>query len=353
MDVADFARELIDRHGNNAKLFPVCSRVVLVVRWWRTFHRKMAPADWQLTGKPTIGRLLWADRTTPRELFENRKRTQSASTCQRRVSSGHCKGSAGEFSDLHDTTETAMKKAAVTLVGLGGVAAITIGLAGPASAAQTAYSTGTIPQTDTNWDKTVTIAKFDPALGTLIGVDCFVTGTASGDAKIENLSRSASASTSVNLSARLTLAKPDNTGPIVVTIPLINDTVVLSTYDSALDFSGTSGKTYALTTGSASNASVLTAAADLAQFVAASPGDTVTLPIHAEGLSTITGGGNLIGGVTSTAGAQAGCRYNYTAPGPDPVVPEFPSPIVAVAATGGVAGAALAWSKRRRARLAN
>jgi hypothetical protein len=247
-----------------------------------------------------------------------------------------------------------MKAKSALLATLGVVGSIVVMTATPASAlpVETGYFTGTIPLTDTNWTSSITIAKFDPTLGTLMGVQCYVTGTAEGEAFVENRSRVSSAVTTVNLAVTETLSKPDGSGPIVVTIPLINDTKTLGVYDNVLDYGGASGQSYPLTTGTDNDSATLTAAADLALFIAGSPGQTITLPVTAVGNSVITSGGNVIGGVLSSAGAVAGCRYRYEPAAPDPVVPEFPNAAVALASVGVVGACAMAVKRRRTARLA-
>jgi hypothetical protein len=241
-----------------------------------------------------------------------------------------------------------MKKKLALLTTLGVAGSAVLVTAAPASALpiDTPYFTGTVPLTDTNWAASITIAKFNPALGILTGVQCYVTGTAEGEAFIENRSRSAAALTTVNLAVTETLAKPDGSGPIVVTIPLINDTQTLGVYDGVQDFGGTSGKTYPLTTGTDSDNATLTATADLALFVAASPGQTITLPVSAVGNSVITSAGNVTGGVLSSAGAVAGCKYRYEPAAPEPIVPEFPNAAMALASAAAV-GAGVIIAKRR------
>lgn len=216
------------------------------------------------------------------------------------------------------------------------------------STAQTGYFTGTIPLADTEWAQSITIAKFNPALGTLTEVECYVNGSAQGEAAIENRSRTSAAQVTIQLKVQETLSKPDNSGPIVVTIPLINDARNLPVYDGVLDFGGTSGVTYPLTNATASNSNTLTAPADLAMFVAAAPGETVVLPMTAVGMSSFTGSGNLAGSVSSSAGAEAGCRYKYTFEAPDPVIPEFPAPALAAGAAALIGAGAIMYTRRRQ-----
>ena len=175
-------------------------------------------------------------------------------------------------------------------------------------------------------------------------MECRITGSATGDAKVENLSNTSGSNQTVHLEVEETLSKPGG-GVIVVAIPLINTTVALTTFDGNLDFGGGSGETIAPVANNATNQNILTLPADLALFTAAAPGETVTLPIAAKGKSTLTGGGNVIGGVTSQAGATAGCRYTYE-PVPAPVVPEFPMPVVASLAALAVGAGAIGWSRR-------
>ena len=234
---------------------------------------------------------------------------------------------------------------------LGAIGAIaSLAWATSASALTTPPVTGSIPLTTTNWTRSITIPKFDPSLGTLSGVSCTIAGTAVGTARVENTATEEGNTITIVTSAKLTLFKPDSSGPLVITIPLVNDTQALPAFDGTVDVGGASGSTLPQVTGTDANTGSYSDAATLAMFVAASPGETVTLPIKAQATSSATDtAGNFERSLTTRASADVSCTYSYTVV-PPAEVPEFPLTIVA---SGGAAivlgGATFAARRARRA----
>jgi hypothetical protein len=191
----------------------------------------------------------------------------------------------------------------------------------------------TLSSLRTNWNTAVTIPKFDPTVGDLVRVRWRIIGQVSGSASFESLD-AASATITTSLSASIALTRPD-TSLLSVAIPVVNNSDSVTAYDGVIDFGGTSGKTYAGLAGSALATSSSTAAADLALFTAAAPGDTISLPVSAMGMSSGSGAGNLLLLFETFASASVRVCYEYTF---------IPAP----SAMGLLAVGGLAATRRRR-----
>ena len=166
--------------------------------------------------------------------------------------------------------------------------------------------TDTFPLSTTNWSDTLTIPKFDPALGTLTEVSITLSGDVEGDAKYESLDAGAT-SVSLNLAAEIDLQRPDGS-TLVITLPLVNQTDSAEVFDGTIDFMGDSGGEFTGLSGSQDEAASFTDAADLALFTGT---DDIDLPIEASGRSTGSGAGNLITQFATSAGAEATVTYTF------------------------------------------
>jgi hypothetical protein len=155
------------------------------------------------------------------------------------------------------------------------------------------------------------IPLFDPSLGTLVAVH--VTGSAQIDSQIgvENLSHS-SATTATETTAGNFEDDGVGTTPITGSFSGPAQSASLGTFDGTIDYSGTSGHTFAPSTQSATIDKTLTSAADLA-FFTASPGRTTTTPtLSAFAHSNATApGGNLSTSVRTAASGQLTISYQY------------------------------------------
>ena len=199
----------------------------------------------------------------------------------------------------------------------------------PAGAATVSYS-DTILSKTTNWLDSFTLSKFDGSLGTLNSITLTLQGTVLGDAKFESLDASPTTVT-LNLTSTLILKRPDGS-TLVQVIPLVSTTDNASAFDTAINFGGTSGKTYTgLTNTITDSFTSPLPASDLALFTGAL-GDTIILPITATGYSTGSGSGNLITQFSTNASAYATVVYDYTP------VPEPSSMVALLAGMGGLAG---------------
>ncbi|MFQ3549970.1 MAG: choice-of-anchor E domain-containing protein [Armatimonadota bacterium] len=201
-------------------------------------------------------------------------------------------------------------------------------------AASVSYS-DTISLSQTNWNSTVTIPKFDSSLGTLTSIEFSLIGFVSGSTAFENLDASP-ATVTTNLSAMLKLTRPDSS-TLVISLPVANTSDYASEYDGITDFNGTSGKTYSNLSASATESFISTLASDFALFTGTG---NIILPVTATGTSSGSGAGNLLLQFTTNASADVFVKYNYE---PD-VIPE-PASIVAL--LGGIAGIGGVALKRR------
>lgn len=175
---------------------------------------------------------------------------------------------------------------------------------------RTSTQTVTVPVTLTNFSAPLSLAQFDPSLGTLTQVDVTVDGTLTSRISAENTSESSPAPIASVVSGALALTAP---GGINLSAPLNNPgaTFNAGTYDGATDYAGTSGHDFGAQTAAVSKSLSLTSAGgdDLSMFVG-----TGTLPASfgAQATSTASGGGNLMVLTSSTATATVTLTYHYT-----------------------------------------
>jgi len=173
----------------------------------------------------------------------------------------------------------------------------------------TLTQTVSVPATLTNFSKPLSLAQFEPSLGTLTGVDVTVDGALTSQISAENTSHSAPASIASVISGTLTLTAP---GGISLAAPLNNPGASFgaATYDGTTDYAGTSGHDFGAQTASVTKSVSLSGSNgdDLSPFVG-----TGTLPASfaAEATSTASGGGNLMVLTNSTATATITVTYHY------------------------------------------
>ncbi|MBL8856898.1 MAG: choice-of-anchor E domain-containing protein, partial [Planctomycetes bacterium] len=183
-----------------------------------------------------------------------------------------------------------------------------LGLTSAAEAqTQTVCFTGSVPLQSTNWTSSVTVPKFNPALGTLQQVTFRLDGHVEGSASVESLDTSA---TVVQLlyAASITLQRPDAT-VIVTGMPNTMFTDSLGPFDGVIDFGGPSGASHlGISINSTDNATSPPPASDLVLFSGAG---TITLPINGVGLSQAVGSGNVITQFITRASAVVQVCYIY------------------------------------------
>lgn len=193
---------------------------------------------------------------------------------------------------------TPISRAFATLAILGSTAA--------ATRADTLSFTDVHALSLTNWNDTLTLPQFDPALGALKTVQLAFEVRIEGVAVVENLAPSRSVVTTI-LGVDIGLFQPD-TSALVVLSPSIVNVASLSPFDGTLDYGGTSGVSYPGLAANDAQTFVFTKAdAAFAQFVGAG---NLDFGASALGSSIATGSANLISQFDS--GAQARLTVVYT-----------------------------------------
>jgi hypothetical protein len=172
-----------------------------------------------------------------------------------------------------------------------------------------------VPLGPTNYNSSVSVSKFDPALGILNKVTFMLTGHVEGSAAFESLDAEP-ALVEMELAAEITLQRPD-LSTLVVALPLVATSDNASAFDGLIDFGGASGKSYAGLANTVSEMSMSMNPLDLLLFTgpAGMPGN-ITLPVVAEGASTGSGAGNLLLQFATSASADVKVTYEYTVPEP-------------------------------------
>jgi PEP-CTERM motif len=188
-----------------------------------------------------------------------------------------------------------------------------------AQAATLDVQSSVIDITRTNWERSLELQKFDPALGTLNSVSLALYGNVIGGARLES-EDSAPATLTLNLAAQLTLTQPN--GGLLAIAPTTGATFAASAYDGVSDFGGTSGVTLRDIAFSASDSTTFTDATLMTPYIGV---DTLLLPVRATGNSSATGAGNLFAAFETRVGARANVVYDYT-PATVPDVPVAPVP---------------------------
>ena len=138
-----------------------------------------------------------------------------------------------------------------------------------------------VPLQTTSYSSSVTVPKFNPALGTLTGVRIQLASTILGDPAVENQDAQA-AQTILTFCADVRVRRPDNT-IVALVVPVAQFFDSLAAFDGTVDFAGTSGVTHAGATASSQTLMTLSAPGDLALFAGPLNGfATITLPVDAQ-----------------------------------------------------------------------
>jgi len=195
-------------------------------------------------------------------------------------------------------------------------------------------ASASVPLAETDWASSVSITKFDPALGTLNSIEIELQAHMEGTAKFEHRGGSA-ATVTTYLSADLLVQRPD-LSDLVGAWPTATTVDNVSGFDGTVDFGGTSGVTHAGLSADLTNSTLTSSAADLALFTGTG---NIELPVVATAGSAATGSGNMLFDFTNLASADVKVTYNY-APVPEP------STLVGLVGMG-LAGLALVWRRRR------
>ena len=195
------------------------------------------------------------------------------------------------------------------------VLALGIAFVGNAAAGTSTLSfSDSVPLTTTNWDRTVSLTRFDPNLGTLLSVTLKLDGRIEGQAAVES-NDTAPIQITTQFKADITLARPDNS-VVAVVIPQVDNISNLAPGDGTLDFAGPSGQTFPNLQQQASQTVVSPPPpSDLVLFTGAAgnPGQIV-LPVLARGTSQAIGSGNVTTSFATKAAATITVTYTFNPP---------------------------------------
>ena len=218
-----------------------------------------------------------------------------------------------------------------------GVVVLALAVGGTIAAADSVQYSDSISLTKTNWSSTVTIPKFNSALGNLTSIEFYLDGYVEGSAKFESEDLEPTVVT-MDLSAMLKLFRPNNT-LLVVTIPVALTLDNASAFDGIIDYAGTSGKSYTgLNASKTESTTSSPPSSDLALFTGTG---NIILPVSGTGASTGSGAGNLNLKFSTSASAIARVKYYYD------VVPEPSGIAVILTGLAGLGGFARLRRKSR------
>jgi large repetitive protein len=194
-------------------------------------------------------------------------------------------------------------------------APLVLGTAAHAAEATVTFS-DTLPMRTTDWQRNITIARFNPALGELRSVDLTINARVDGTVGVENLAGVA-ASLTTRLSATVAVARPGATGTTIGSAqPAVHRTDDLAAFDGTVDHAGASGET-ASVTASLTSTTTLTAPTDLTLFTGSG---SIVLPSNGTGTSVPPGTSDVDVDLSTSVGAEVTVVYTYvsdTRP-PDP-----------------------------------
>ncbi len=162
------------------------------------------------------------------------------------------------------------------------------------------------PDAQTNFTVSGLVDQFDPSLGQLQSVEIIHEGAITSTIRVENTSPTSGSSITGTVSGTLNLTGP---GGVNLGIGLSENagTFNASTFDTIIDFGGTSGHSFDPKKAANSKSVTLTGSA-MDPFVG---GGQATFTERAEATSWANGGGNLVVSLTSTAAAQVTVTYHY------------------------------------------
>lgn len=158
-----------------------------------------------------------------------------------------------------------------------------------------------------DWNKIVSLPKFDPQMGTLRAVDLLLTMNISQEIMVEN-TNTQSRNFNSSLNGTLTADTPSSD---IISININHSSVGdLPAYDGSVDFGGESGLK------SVSQIPTETATKSISNievFLAKAPGENITIPVRTNIESTTIMPGTSSSGIITKAGAKVCVVYTYDA----------------------------------------
>lgn len=177
--------------------------------------------------------------------------------------------------------------------------------------ADTIEHVSNIGLTTTNWVSSVTVPKFDPALGELKSITFVLKAHVESAVKFESLD-AAPATVTTTVSGSITLQRPDMSN-ILTVLPFSQQVENVSTFDGTIDFGGTSGRTYPQV--SADNSGSITSPPPVSDLALFTGSGEITLPVVATAVAAVSGPGNVIQQINTSASAEIKVIYEYATSG--------------------------------------
>jgi hypothetical protein len=158
-----------------------------------------------------------------------------------------------------------------------------------------------------DWNSSVTLPKFNPEIGTLKEVDLLCIMNLSQEIELEN-KNSKPANFTLSVRGGLNVMLPSSQNLTIIINHSSQGNV--SGYDGITDYSGASG---IKSSEQIPTEAVSESISNLDDFLASSPGESITLPVVVNIASEMMMSGSSSGGVTMKAGAQVCIKYTYDA----------------------------------------
>lgn len=170
----------------------------------------------------------------------------------------------------------------------------------------------TVEKTTTNFKEQVEYELFDTLGGQrkLESVEITLLAKAEAHAEAENRSRSSADTVTATVSAIIALI--DLAGDIIIeAAPSESSTKVLAVYDGVSDFDGPSGSSFVGLDASETVSKFFTDTASLLAFIDMGT-STSSVEFDASALSKVTGGGNLMSGISTFSSGAITIEYKYS-----------------------------------------
>ena len=159
----------------------------------------------------------------------------------------------------------------------------------------------------TTWTDSADLPQFDPALGTLTSVEVTSAVVFTTEFSVESQDRRPS-TIETTVAGEVTLTGPGVGTALDVALSEEGATFDAAASDDVLDFDGPSGKTFDPQTASDTSSILLTSSADLALYNGTG---TVSFTERAEALSAVSGSGNLVTLILTTAEGLITVEYAF------------------------------------------
>lgn len=195
------------------------------------------------------------------------------------------------------------------------LSAASVAMLGSVAMADTVTYAAEVPLTTTDWTRTLSLPRFDPALGTLLSVQFSLAGTNRTATRFEN--RDTTAWTTTTGSDVIITVNDPFAAPLVAVTPIVRFVNEVSRYDNVLDYGGTSGATNPAQEVGASTSRLLIAGVDdVSAYVGTANFD---LGIIADATGFYEGSGDYRFIVNTTACAKVQVTYEFQPPQEDPL----------------------------------